>query len=325
MMARPTLALCIPAYNAARHLPRLLASARAQRVPFDEVLVFDDRSADDTAAVAEAGGARVIRGEENRGCSFGKNALAAASASDWLHFHDADDDLLPHFVEVAARWMGAERAPDVVMIAYEDRDEQGNRLDLRQFDDWALRVDPIRQTLVEKHNNCGIYRRAAFLAAGGFDLDPRVLYNEDDAMHCQLARAGLRFRADATISAAIVQRAGSMSRDHRRACGRAMYHVFEKSARLLPPRYHPVVARRLWHTAGVCSTYLDWEYADRSARLAVELGARVPPEGRWLFRSLCRLAPGLALRARELAIRGFRPALRRDAPRMTSNGNGPPR
>src|SRR5262245_32551717 len=278
MARRPALALCIPGFNAGRHLPRLLSSARAQTSPFDEILVYDDGSTDDTAAVGEALGARVIRGGVNRGCSVGKNALAAAAPSDWVHFHDADDDLYPHFVEVAAKWMGGGGNHEVVMIAYEDRDERGGKLRERRFDDWALRVDPIRETILEQHNNCGIYRREAFLAAGGFDEDTRVLYHEADAMHCQPARAGLRFRAESAVSAIVVRRPGSMSREDQRACARARYHLLEKSARLLPVKYHGAVALRLWRTAGVCGTYLDWEYADRCVRLAGDLGARVSPE-----------------------------------------------
>src|SRR5690348_347154 len=86
----PTLALCIPAYNAGRYLPRLLRAAHAQEgPPFDEILVYDDCSTDDTAAIAGAYGATVIRGDVNRGCSFGKNQLAQRAVSDWIHFIDA--------------------------------------------------------------------------------------------------------------------------------------------------------------------------------------------------------------------------------------------
>ncbi|MFM7345025.1 MAG: glycosyltransferase, partial [Tagaea sp.] len=44
----------IPAYNAAKYLPRLLASAKAQTEPFDEICVYDDCSTDETGTVAAA-------------------------------------------------------------------------------------------------------------------------------------------------------------------------------------------------------------------------------------------------------------------------------
>ena len=92
-----TLALCIPAYNAANYLPRLLQSAKDQSPPFDEILVYNDASTDETISIAEKFGARVISGKLNKGCSFGKNALGEYTKCEWVHFHDADDDLLPGF------------------------------------------------------------------------------------------------------------------------------------------------------------------------------------------------------------------------------------
>src|SRR5690349_18185438 len=100
-----TLSLCIPAYNAANYLPRLLTSARNQDIPFDEILVYNDCSTDDTENVAQKYGAKVINGDINRGCSHGKNRLAEISTCDWIHFHDADDDLLPQFTTLAHKWM----------------------------------------------------------------------------------------------------------------------------------------------------------------------------------------------------------------------------
>ena len=104
-MSDETLALCIPAYNAAGHLPRLLKSAQEQTSSFDEMLVYDDCSTDNTAEVACSYGAEVISGDENVGCTIGRKRLAEHATSDWIHFHDADDELLPNFVERAQTWM----------------------------------------------------------------------------------------------------------------------------------------------------------------------------------------------------------------------------
>ena len=55
-----TLALCIPAFNAAELLPILLTSAKNQTIPFDEILVYNDCSTDNTSEVAKKYGANVI-------------------------------------------------------------------------------------------------------------------------------------------------------------------------------------------------------------------------------------------------------------------------
>jgi glycosyltransferase involved in cell wall biosynthesis len=309
--ARPhTLALCVPAFNAERDLRRLLESARRQTVPFDEVLVYDDASTDGTAATALALGARVIRGETTVGCSRGKNALARAARTEWVHFFDADDELLPHFVQTAHRWMRMEPRPDAVLISYQDLDPEGRSLGVRVFADETLRRDPLRATILDQHNNCGVYLRAAFWAAGGFDEDRDVLYNEDDAFHLRLALAGLRFRAEERICAVRYQRPESMSHANPVACLRAKYHVLRKAAAAVPAAYHPVVALRLWRCAGALGSFLDWEYAERCVALAGRLGARGSPEGKAYFRALSWLGPRLALRVRERLIRWLRPELR---------------
>ncbi|MFN3314525.1 MAG: glycosyltransferase family 2 protein [Hyphomonas sp.] len=310
-----TLALAIPAYNAAWCLPRLLASAAAQTVPFDEILVYDDASTDDTAAVARAHGARVVSTGENVGCSAGKNRLAEAATSEWIHFHDADDELMPKFVEHARRWMAmGDAAPDIVLFSYEERDnETGAYIHTRRFDDAALRADPIGYTIREQVNPfCGLYRRSAFLAAGGYDLDPEVLYNEDVAFHCRMARAGLRFAADPAVTVINHRVMNSMSQANAAKCVRAQVAVMRKAAAESPARYYADIARRLWGLAGTAGAHGDWETANAAVRLARRLaGPRVPSSaGSPVFRAVARVAPERALRLRERAIRTLRPHLR---------------
>lgn len=88
------LLLFIPAYNCATQLPRVLAqlTPEAQRL-FDEVLVVDNRSTDDTLAAAEAGlrqlhdvHATLLRNDENVGLGGShKVALRHALDGDFDH------------------------------------------------------------------------------------------------------------------------------------------------------------------------------------------------------------------------------------------------
>ncbi|MGH7884939.1 MAG: glycosyltransferase family 2 protein, partial [Thermodesulfobacteriota bacterium] len=136
------IALCIPAYNAEKYLPRLLESANSQTILFDEILVYNDCSTDMTEEVAMQYGAKVINGDINKGCSYGKNKLTEITNCKWIHFHDADDELYPNFVETAQKWIKKPDCPDVILFSYEYRDhETGNLLSTRHYDSNKLRED----------------------------------------------------------------------------------------------------------------------------------------------------------------------------------------
>src|SRR5262245_22349405 len=270
------LALCIPARNAASTLPRLFASVSAQTRPFDEVWVYDDQSSDDTSQVAEAFGAHVVRTDHNTGPSLGKNRLAERTTCEWIHFHDADDALHPEFVERAHGWLN-NTAVDVVMFGTEDRDEAtGKTMWLRTFDDEALQTDSIAYNIRETLTNAGVYRRERFLAAGGFIACDATKYNEDQAMHLNLAMHGLQFRSDDYIGVVIYRRSDSMSSGNKIACARAHYHVLKQVADRTGSKYADELGAELWKLAGVCGTYRDWEYVRRTLELVRAIGDTAP-------------------------------------------------
>jgi glycosyltransferase involved in cell wall biosynthesis len=90
-------AVVIPAYNRAALLPRAIASVGAQR-PYRprEIIVVDDASEDETAAVAAKLGARVVRHQVNLGPAAARNTGFAATDAPWLMQLDSDDEWLPH-------------------------------------------------------------------------------------------------------------------------------------------------------------------------------------------------------------------------------------
>ncbi|MEH2307062.1 glycosyltransferase family 2 protein [Nostoc sp.] len=311
-MTHPSLALCIPAYNATAYLPRLLESALAQTIPFDEIWVYDDCSTDETGKVAAEFGAKVIRGEINRGCSHGKNVLAEHTTCEWIHFHDADDALYPNFVEQAHQWMALENPPDVVLFNYEwRRDDTGELLGIYKFDDAELRRDPIAYTIQKQINPfCGLYRRSAYLQAGGYDTDPLVLYNEDVAFHCRMAIAGLKFAAEPTTTIINYYRANSMSSANQIKCAQAQFHVMRKVSESLKGEYSHEISQKLWGIAGVSAAYLDWNTADSCVNLAFSLHSKTPNHLSALFRLLCNFNPYFAIRFREWLIRFLKPQLR---------------
>src|SRR4029453_10699173 len=66
----------IPAYNEAESVGETVRSLREQTCPPAEIIVVDDCSGDDSAAVAEAAGATVLRSPKNTGSKAGAQTFA---------------------------------------------------------------------------------------------------------------------------------------------------------------------------------------------------------------------------------------------------------
>lgn len=82
----------IPAYNAAAFLAETLDSVLGQTRPADEVLVVDDGSTDETAAVAAGYAPRVtLVTQANRGESAARNLGLSRVSGTWVAWLDADD------------------------------------------------------------------------------------------------------------------------------------------------------------------------------------------------------------------------------------------
>ncbi|MES2922361.1 MAG: glycosyltransferase family 2 protein [Verrucomicrobiota bacterium] len=312
-MVSPTIALCIPAYNAVDFLPRLLESARQQDPPFDEIIVCVDASPDATADVAKAFGVTVIVNETNQGCSASKNRALQAATSDWIHFHDADDVLLPNFTKLASNWAGKQDCPDVVLFDYEYRDNTTNELiDASNFLPEELENDPIRYAILHQINPfCGLYRRSKLMELGGYDTDPEILYNEDVAFHCKLALAGMTFGVEKERSIINYRIAGSMSQANQRKCMLAHCAVMRRVAAVVGSTYPSEIASRFWAAATILATVSDWTAMDRALEDARKVNQGVPTNQSREFAKLCRLlGVKLAFRFREHSIRLLKPQLR---------------
>lgn len=309
-----TLALCIPAYQAANHLPRLLSSAQRQLISFDEVWVYDDASLDDTSKVARKFGAFVVRGLENIGCSAGKNELMLRTNCDWVHFHDSDDELLPNFTTLAHGWMKISDCPDVVLFDYEYRDNCTKRLiSASDFNSHELEDDPLRYAILHQINPfCGLYRRSSLLKVGGYDVDPLILYNEDVAFHIKLALSGLSFSAEKELSIVNYRMPGSMSGSNQLKCLLAHVEVMRRVSIKTGERYSREIKFKLWGAAQGLASMKEWAHVDQALQIASGLSPALPSGVSPLFALVVRIfGASIAFRVREYGIRLFKPHLRK--------------
>jgi glycosyltransferase involved in cell wall biosynthesis len=97
---KPLVSVIIPCYNQAHFLGEAIESTLAQTYPHLEVVVVDDGSTDNIAAVVvRYPGVRCLR-QENQGLSAARNTGLRHSIGERIVFLDADDRLMPNAVEV---------------------------------------------------------------------------------------------------------------------------------------------------------------------------------------------------------------------------------
>lgn len=115
---QPDVSFIVAAYNAEATIARAISSALAQTDVSVEVVVADDRSSDNTVAIARSfpqPQVRVVSLEENRGPGGARNAALGEARGRWLAVLDADDVMRPERIArmiALAQAAGAEAAVD---------------------------------------------------------------------------------------------------------------------------------------------------------------------------------------------------------------------
>lgn len=185
-MTSNQVAVVIPVYNGACYLAAAIESVLAQSLPPAEVIVVDDGSTDDGAAVACAFGPPVrVLTQTNRGPAAARNLGVAHSSGDLLAFLDADDLWLP---DKLARQMQVLQ-DDPLCAAVVGGVENFISPELGVAQRWAL-AQAAAQT-GDVHVGALLIRREAFRRIGGFD--PRWRHTEFVEWWARAARLNLQY------------------------------------------------------------------------------------------------------------------------------------
>lgn len=222
-------AVIITAKDAAATVAKAVRSALAQpRVR--EVVVVDDGSGDDTAAVARAAddGARrlrVIRLQTNHGPAHGRNVALDASTAPLVCILDADDFMAAGRLDrlYARGGEGWDLLADDLLIC--DAGEQTRVIDrllperfrtphdltLSEFAIGNLPTRPARRELGFLHP----VMRRSFLERHAIRYDDGLRLGEDVVLYARCLLAGARFRVVEACGYCAVQYPGSLSARHR--------------------------------------------------------------------------------------------------------------
>jgi len=178
----------IPFFNQARFLGDALDSLRAQSRPACEVIVIDDGSKEDCAAIVKRfADTRLIR-QTNRGLSAARNAGLAASSGEYLIFLDADDRLLSNAIECGVECLRKHNACGFCYGRYRMIDCDGAPTETTPVTfgrGQHAYIDFLRRNFVGMHATV-MYRRSAFDAVGCFDTSLRGC--EDYDLYLRMSR-----------------------------------------------------------------------------------------------------------------------------------------
>jgi GT2 family glycosyltransferase len=191
-----TTSIIVPVYNAAATLPKCLRALQGAVGSTSELLVVDDGSSDESAAVAARMGVRVLRRPTSGGPAAARNAGVRSTTGELLVFVDADVEVASGAVARALGTLAA--APDLAGVfgSYDAHPPAPGLVS--QFRN-LLHHFVHQQSSSEAFTfwaGFGALRREAFAALGGFDERGKRAAIEDVELGYRLRAAGYRVRLD---------------------------------------------------------------------------------------------------------------------------------
>jgi glycosyltransferase involved in cell wall biosynthesis/SAM-dependent methyltransferase len=185
---RLSVGVVITTYNHARFLGEAIESVLAQTRTPSDVLVVDDGSADNPAAVvARYPGVRLVR-QSNQGLAAARNTGLRELATDKVVFLDADDRLLPAAVETGLACFAVHPECGFVYGGYRricsngrpSSDDYYNAISSKPYGDF-LEGNPVGM------HAAVMYDRARLAACGGFDAT--LDRSEDYDVYLRMSRS----------------------------------------------------------------------------------------------------------------------------------------
>jgi glycosyltransferase involved in cell wall biosynthesis len=258
----PVVSVVIPAFNAAWCVGKAIDSVLAQDFHDFELIVVDDGSTDDTAAILSVYGhaIRVIR-QANGGMSHARNAGIREALGEFIAFLDADDWWLPRKLSQQVALMCARPELGFISTAARVETPEGLLVNMWVCDQWEGAFLPhlFRSNAgIAGGSSALLVRRRILERTGGYD---ETLGGVEDADLWIRLAAITEYACTSEPLVVILRRPGSVSRNVE-AMRQGAIQVMRKNRHLLPP----ALQGGYWRVcmAGIYGDYAKWRY--RSGR-----------------------------------------------------------
>jgi len=284
--------LLIPCHNAAKYLPRLWETVKAQTVPFDEIICYDDGSTDNTVDIARSLGAKVILGGECKGVSNARNQLAKASSCSWIHFHDADDLLHPEYLEkVKAR---INEDTDVIVCNVDWIDEKTRDLIIAwRYNNVEFQNNSLISAISHPIGGINVLcRKDTFFSIGGFN--ELVSCWEDADLYVRLAGVGAKFTIIEEVLGFSLRHSGGLS-DNQHWCWQCRLNFLKNYSKIFGSLVNNVVIEESEVVARNFLTLQDKHLALEAIKFSQSLGGNPPTTNNRLLNILKLILPALSV------------------------------
>jgi glycosyltransferase involved in cell wall biosynthesis len=184
MTQRPLVAVIVPVFNGARFLLESLDSAIAQDYRPLEIIVVDDGSIDDSAAIAATREVLIIR-QERRGVAAARNVGIAASTAPIITMLDQDDLWMPGKVRKQVEYLLAH--PDRVSLCLQEFFVEPT---LSEVPPW-VRPELLTEPSPGWMPTCLAFTRETFEKVGAFD--PQYAQGSDTDWIARAKAMGIAF------------------------------------------------------------------------------------------------------------------------------------
>ncbi len=209
---RPTLSVVVPVRNGGRDFERCLCRLRDSLLTDFELIVVDDGSTDDSAAIARRAGANVVTIPTPQGPAAARNLGAMAATAPLIFFLDADVAVHPQTLGRALARFEADPGLAALFGSYDDAPASPGVVSQYRnlLHHFVHQNGPFVDHTRPAHTfwtGCGLIRRDLFLAFGGFD--PRLYRRpaiEDIELGYRLSRAGHRIVLASDVQATHMKR-----------------------------------------------------------------------------------------------------------------------
>jgi glycosyltransferase involved in cell wall biosynthesis len=166
----PAVSVVMTAFNRERLIGAAIESVLAQTFVDFELIVVDDCSTDRTVEMVKPflsdPRVRLVQNERNRGDYPNRNHAATFATGGFLKYHDSDDLMYPHCLDVMVHALAAE--PSAAFALTTHRSWSGGPCPMLLTPHLAYAREFLGHGLFHVGPSCALFRREAFLELGRF-------------------------------------------------------------------------------------------------------------------------------------------------------------